>query len=222
MASAEEDAIVLSYHDSLLRQSDVDLLNGPYWLNDQIISFFFEYLSREVHPDNEQSLLFVSPEVTQCLKMVSPAEVELFLGPTNAQKKRFIFFALNDMAQNAAGGSHWSLLVYSRPAASFYHFDSSAPANHHVAEELQEKLKAFLGGSSSVSPALKEVRCLQQSNCYDCGVHVIAQAEFLAKLAAKSEDGQLTEVKLMQRQVVAHKREHILSLIEQLAEQSPP
>ena len=36
------DPIVLSYHDSLLRQSDVALLEGSNWLNDRIIGFFFE------------------------------------------------------------------------------------------------------------------------------------------------------------------------------------
>lgn len=33
---------VLSYHDSLLRQSDVSLLDAPNWLNDKIIAFYFE------------------------------------------------------------------------------------------------------------------------------------------------------------------------------------
>ena len=28
---------VLDYHDVLLYQSDLDLLTGPYWLNDQVL-----------------------------------------------------------------------------------------------------------------------------------------------------------------------------------------
>lgn len=36
------DPIVLSYHDSLLKESDVSLLAGPRWLNDKIIGFYFE------------------------------------------------------------------------------------------------------------------------------------------------------------------------------------
>ena len=39
---AEEDEIVLNFNDSLLRKSDVDLLSGPYWLNDNLIAFAFE------------------------------------------------------------------------------------------------------------------------------------------------------------------------------------
>lgn len=38
---------VCSYHDVLLRASDVDLVKGPHWLNDQITAFYVEYLRRE-------------------------------------------------------------------------------------------------------------------------------------------------------------------------------
>ena len=209
-----DDRIVLSYHDSLLKQSDVDLLTGPHWLNDQIISFFFEYLTRDVYKTNE-SLLFVSPEVTQCLKMVSPEEVEMFLGPVNATEKSIIFFALNDQSQNAAGGSHWSLLVWCKSQGTFYHYDSSTPSNHHVAEEMALKLRGFLGHPNAM---VKGGKCLQQANSYDCGVHLIAQAEFLAKQFTKSQDCNLESPKLIQRQLVTHKREEIVSLIEELAE----
>lgn len=216
--SQAEDRIVLSYHDALLKQSDVALLDGRHWLNDQIISFFFEYMSRDVHQDNE-SLLFVSPEVTQCLKMVSSAEVEMFLGPVNAHEKMVIFFALNDQAQNAAGGSHWSLLLYYKPMATFYHFDSATPSNHHVAESMMDKLKPFLTSPGSVA-ILQEAKCLQQDNSYDCGVHVIAQTEHLAKQIAKTGELHLDTIKLIPRQIITHKREHLLSLIEELAEKN--
>lgn len=33
---ADGDTRVLSYHDVLLRKSDVDILRGPDWLNDQV------------------------------------------------------------------------------------------------------------------------------------------------------------------------------------------
>jgi hypothetical protein len=37
---AGPDARVLSFHDVLLRSSDVDLLKGPDWLNDQVQAVF--------------------------------------------------------------------------------------------------------------------------------------------------------------------------------------
>lgn len=36
------DPVVLSFHDSSLRESDVSLLEGSNWLNDRIIGFYFE------------------------------------------------------------------------------------------------------------------------------------------------------------------------------------
>ena len=37
------DSIVLSYFDSLLRQSDLALIEKPNWLNDKVIAFAFQY-----------------------------------------------------------------------------------------------------------------------------------------------------------------------------------
>ena len=42
------ERIILSYFDSLLRQSDLGLLEKPNWLNDKIIAFAFQYY-QEVH-----------------------------------------------------------------------------------------------------------------------------------------------------------------------------
>jgi len=45
---------ILSYYDVIVRESDLHLLQGPHWLNDVIIDFYFEWLSRtklNQHPD---------------------------------------------------------------------------------------------------------------------------------------------------------------------------
>lgn len=42
----DPNRMVLSYYDTLLRESDVKLLMRPRWLNDQIISFYLEYLEQ--------------------------------------------------------------------------------------------------------------------------------------------------------------------------------
>ena len=36
------DEVVLSFHDSLLRKSDLSLLEDGRWLNDRLIGFVFE------------------------------------------------------------------------------------------------------------------------------------------------------------------------------------
>lgn len=137
-------SVVLSFHDILIHRSDIDLLDGPHWLNDTIISFYFEYLEK-IRFSETNELLFVSPEVTQCIKLVQIEEIKTFLEPLNFSKKKFVFFALNDNdTPDMAGGFHWSLLVYSKPERSFYHLDSSNVTNHNVAWEFASHLIPYL------------------------------------------------------------------------------
>ena len=69
------DSPVLSYHDSLLRQSDVSLLSPPNWLNDQVIGFAFDYFAREEFDTNK--IAFVEPAVTQMIKLCpEPYEIQ--------------------------------------------------------------------------------------------------------------------------------------------------
>ena len=42
-SSDMSDPVILSYFDSLLRQSDIALFEKPHWLNDKIIGFAFQY-----------------------------------------------------------------------------------------------------------------------------------------------------------------------------------
>jgi sentrin-specific protease 8 len=57
------DKIVLSYHDSCLYESDVDILkSNSAWLNDRIISFYFEYLQYDVFQN--EKLLFIGEILT--------------------------------------------------------------------------------------------------------------------------------------------------------------
>ncbi|KAI8006085.1 NEDD8-specific protease 1 [Camellia lanceoleosa] len=52
---------VLTYKDIVLRRTDLDILEGPCYLNDQIIGFYFTYLSS----------LFTSQDVLLSLPSVS-------------------------------------------------------------------------------------------------------------------------------------------------------
>ncbi|GAB0091039.1 sentrin-specific protease 8 [Sergentomyia squamirostris] len=205
-----KDRAVLSFHESLLRESDVDLLRGPHWLNDQIISFYFEYLERVALPD-ANNLLFVSPEVTQCLKIVSSAEADAFLAPLNAQEKKIIFFALNDNENNTAGGSHWSLLVLSRPEDTFYHFDSSGRSNCASSRYFCNHLRVPLACRRA---QLVQEECLQQTNCYDCGLHLICTADKIAHHAWRT--GLVAGAPQISPHEVAGKRKEILAIIREL------
>ncbi|XP_050298223.1 sentrin-specific protease 8-like [Anthonomus grandis grandis] len=204
---------ILSYNESLLRKSDVDLLKGPHWLNDTIISFYFEYLETEFFKGNND-LLFVSPEVTQCIKISPQRELDVFLHPLLEEKHpKFIFFALNDNEQTEySGGSHWSLLAFSRPEKTMFHYDSSRGSNESQALELAEKVLKYFG--LSIEGRFEEVSSLQQNNGYDCGIHVLCNTEQLASYA--SHYGKLRACPKVSADQVQSKRWEILDIIEKL------
>lgn len=69
---SDGDTKLLSFGDVLLRKSDVELLRTPNWLNDQIIAFHFEYLSREKYADMQQVVSFMSGATTFLLLNAGP------------------------------------------------------------------------------------------------------------------------------------------------------
>ncbi|XP_044760560.1 sentrin-specific protease 8-like [Coccinella septempunctata] len=176
--------ITICLGDSLLRKQDIELLRTPSWLNDTVIAFYFEYLETNVFRGNKATLC-VPPQVTQCVKMIPANEISAFLDPLKAHKKNLILFALNDHEFcEAAGGTHWSLLVFSKLDSRIYHFDSCNGLNRNQAIEFGQKLAAYLG--KSFHESVIEASCLQQNNNYDCGVHVLCNAEHIINYAARN------------------------------------
>lgn len=203
---------ILSYHESLLRRSDIELLKGPCWLNDTLISFYFEYLETDYFKKNPL-LLFVPPDVTQCIKITPLEELHVFLAPLGSEKKDFIFFALNNHEQiDSSGGSHWSLLVFSYPERMVYHFDSSVGSNQSQALELGSKLLSYFRLPSYGQ--FSEPTCLQQTNGYDCGIYVLCHAEHVASYALRYR--RIQGCPTLDRQRVLTKRQDILNIIYDL------
>ncbi|KAK9743967.1 Ulp1 protease family, C-terminal catalytic domain [Popillia japonica] len=204
--------VILNYHESLLRGSDMRLLQGPSWLNDTIISFYFEYLEIDKFKKNP-ALLFVPPQVTQCIKITPMQDIGIFLDPLRMESQNFIFFALNDNEQTeCSGGTHWSLLVLSHPEKTVFHFDSSRGANQDQAIELGEKLLNYYDLSSFGS--FSEPRALQQTNGYDCGIHVLCNVENIAHYALRFK--KIEGCPLPDKESVYFKRREILDLIHKL------
>lgn len=220
--ATDPNHIVLNYHNSLLRESDVHLLNGPHWLNDQIISFYLEYLERNVYEKNTE-LLFVSPEVVQCLKFFAREEMKLFLEPLKANEKQFIFLPWNDNDEVKAGGSHWSLLVFSRPESTFFYYDSMNHSGTSL-RSLRPFLVEFAAAVNCPEFDIRQGECIQQTNSYDCGVHVLVNIELLAQRVVKwgtidkSENDVSNDDDPMHitNQHIRQKRKEILNVIHEL------
>ena len=167
--------------DSLLRQSDVSLLDPLSWLNDHVIGFAFEYFANSQFHDCSDLVCFISPEVTQFIKCTgNPAEITMFLEPLNLPNKRVICLAINDNSNHTAGGTHWSLLVYPQDKNGFFHYDSYGSSNSFHAKQVAEKLEAFLGRKGNKLAIVEEKAPAQQSS-YDFGMYMICNTEALCQ-----------------------------------------
>ncbi|KAG0565417.1 hypothetical protein KC19_8G188800 [Ceratodon purpureus] len=187
MAPASGDAKVLNFGDVTLRRSDVERLQHPEELNDQIIEFFFEHLTSKLlenRIDGDQRsprpLLLVGPSQTYWLLHCPPESLHESLSPMALPERQMIIFALNDNPDPtmAEGGCHWSLVVYSRPQNTFEHYDSLGGLNAGVAQRFVNKIKSHLGKGASQAK-LKDRETPQQNNAYDCGIYVMKISQLL-------------------------------------------
>lgn len=205
--------IVLIYRDRILRQSDVDLLRGPHWLNDAIIGFYFEYLSKQYGNANF-NLKFVCSEISQMLKLTDLPEYPIFLDPVDAKNNDFIFFPINDCnSKVSSGGSHWSLMIFSKNEKACFHLDSSHAMNSSVARDFSKKIMDYL--LSGVKGQFFEVDCPQQDNGYDCGLFVLSFSNSISEQVLKLGKVALCNYEKIKKKVET-KRFFLLTLVEGL------
>ncbi|KAI7996146.1 NEDD8-specific protease 1 [Camellia lanceoleosa] len=198
-----------SYNDVVLRRSDLDILSGPYFLNDRIIEFYFSYLP-SCYPSEE--ILLVSPSIAFWIANCPDIEsLKDFIEPLNLSK--------------AEGGNHWSLLVFERNANVFMHHDSYGGLNAGHAKQLYRAIVGYMG-IPDIASACKYVeysKTPQQVNGYDCGLYIAAIAKAIcswyeSKSEQKDEDGLWfsTMNEQVNPPVVAEMRKEILGLVKSL------
>ncbi|EAL67999.1 sentrin-specific protease 8 [Dictyostelium discoideum AX4] len=192
------DPLIVSYNDSAIYQSDINILKSNQWLNDSIISFYLEWL-KDGGEDNKNKIpnqvLLLSPSVVFCCSFVeSEQEIQLmFEQPLSLKTKEVIFFPLtNNRDPNViGGGTHWSLLIFIKSLNKFIYYDSINSFNSSDAIFIISKFK-FLLSSPPPKTNLKEFlinqKTPQQQNGYDCGLYVLSIIEELLKLIIKENE----------------------------------
>ncbi|XP_053721343.1 sentrin-specific protease 8-like [Synchiropus splendidus] len=212
------DPVIVSYENSWLRRSDVSLLEGPHWLNDQIIGFAFDYFASDCFKTLSQMAAFISPEVTQFIKFCDDMwDLCLFLEPLDLASRQWIFLAVNDNCNQEAGGSHWSLLAFVRASGKFIHYDSFYSRNSAHAKHIAKQLEPFLGMEKKLR--FQEKRCPQQCNSYDCGMYVLSIAEILCE-KAKGETRSTRLVRRITPAFISQKREEWCKRIQTLVQRA--
>ncbi|MEE6526432.1 hypothetical protein FKM82_027074 [Ascaphus truei] len=207
------DRVVLSFGDSLLRSSDVSLLDPPRWLNDNVIGFAFEFLAASLSPPLSERVAFLSPEVSQFTKCCRD-EAAAFLEPLALPCKDLILLPVNDNSGPEAGGSHWSLLAYVRRPPGFLHYDSAPGTNAHHARLMARNLSALLEGDGG----FREERAPAQHNGYDCGMYVVCVAEALCEQHLRGCDDLILQS--ITPQYVTRKRAEWKDVIGELSRKS--
>lgn len=189
--------IVLSFHDALIRQSDYNILSSSsIWINDSLIEFWFEYLSKRRFRDFNSS--FISPSVTQFIKLYkNKDELASFIGSLNVRPSSFIFLPINNNSMRSeAGGSHWVLVVFNIQLQIFEYYDSLVSHQKEINEAHNLILKfmsTLLPGSSPLDnkcmliSKFKVMDCLKQEDGNSCGVHLMCNAEVAALKHLKNE-----------------------------------
>lgn len=178
--------------------------------------FFYQYLEYAKYVKHSKRLLFVAPSVAQLLKMSTLDEAETkcraLLHPLEPVEKKLIFFPVNNHTSSSAGGAHWSLLVYLREDDSFFNFDSQKQMNGKATDKIYQILKVGLRCPDAL---MYNVDCAQQSNYYDCGIHVLVNTENICDHYLKT--GNVGDVPLVNQFTIENKRSAILELIRDLA-----
>lgn len=198
-----DDDVLVNYHNSLLRRSDVNLLRNAHWLNDQVIGFWFEYLENSIM---DNSVCLVCPEVSQFIKLGSPSDTPIFVDPLNLSLRSLVLFPVNDsMFLDHPGGSHWSLLVYDGLVKKYYHLDSLSGANLGHAKKIANNLHLPY-------EEVVELKCTQQENSYDCGVFVCSNAENVIRHCLVNK-GMLISLSILDSAFMNKQRSHMLQVV---------
>ncbi|KAL6577265.1 hypothetical protein OROMI_011541 [Orobanche minor] len=178
MEKGNTDDRILSYNDVVLRRSDLHILNGPYFLNDRIIEFYFSHLT-SCYPSGD--ILLVPPSIAFWMKeCMDSASLEDVIEPLRLSEKKLIIFPINDNADvsRAEGGCHWSLLAFARNVNVFVHHDSEGGFNGAHAKKVY---RAVVSYTASRATYIECPRMPRQTNGYDCGLYVTAIARAICE-----------------------------------------
>ena len=209
---------ILSYFDSLIRQEDYDLLFNRRWINDVIIEFCFEYYKREEFKEFEDEFCYLGPSLTQLIKMSDPEVSRSILESMVIQDKKLVLIALNDETSiTKCGGSHWSLLVYYPNINQVEHYDSShGEGNQYHAQDFYNKL--IKATNNQIEDPLIHAECVPQNDSYNCGIHLISNANAILKKVFQNDHRKIIEI--ANETFIKNMRKHIANLIDELSKQS--
>ena len=226
--SDEEEEIILSTKNCEIKQSDINTLSPHTYVNDLIISFYYEII-HDKYPS--QFITLLDPAVSMSIVLDNSDDDNLedlkncIFIPLQLDKKKFIFAPINDnkKIQYTCSGSHWTLNVVDIDNSLIYYLDSTlgdvsnAHTFHNKIEKLFGKKFKFIYGLNLSK---------YQSNSYDCGMFLLGFSEVLMKYIVnnnmkinnnKGLDFIFEGENLVKQSYMATFRKNIINLIYKMA-----
>jgi sentrin-specific protease 1 len=177
--SLGKDAVLVSAFGINITKRDTDRLHDDYWLNDNIINFYFNMVADRSH-DKDSSVRSVFAYSTffyaKLLKSGYSGvkdwnKVDLF-------SHRFVFIPIHMP-------NHWCLVVVDIPNCKISYYDSNGGDNDNCLDTIEQFLKDAHWATKQMDlPKFQKENkndIPRQTNAYDCGVFVCQFADFIAR-----------------------------------------
>ncbi|KAJ9303768.1 hypothetical protein DTO217A2_6780 [Paecilomyces variotii] len=208
------DDAYLSYYDIRLTREDIQTLKND-WLTDNVISFWEEYLEREFLTQYKNSNIVLLRPSMSFMLLQTPDPRTLRDALPNFSRTTHVFLPINDChnANEAEGGTHWSLLLISIVDGIAFHYDSLPPGNRWEAYQVTMKFSALLN---------RPIRFINlddspiQENSSDCGVFVcLSMRHLLLKRLLMANSNEKVSMSLGGKKIDASSgRKEIAKIIE--------
>lgn len=170
-----------------------DEILGEKWITDDTLQSYFDLLNNNLL--KRTNALILNPIISQAVKICE--DYDHFLDEVDIRSKTLLMIPVNNAENpNTEGGSHWSLLVYSRNTQSFYYFDSSNNMNYEHADRIKNKLTKYLGPDrQNKDNSISLCDTPQQLNGRDCAIYSIFIIECIVDSILKDMELPLNIIK---------------------------
>ncbi|KAH3676081.1 hypothetical protein WICMUC_002378 [Wickerhamomyces mucosus] len=195
LKNVTDDTKILQFFDISIYKEDLYNLKDDEWLNDNNISFIFEYLERyqlqRFHDDkliSPTSIILLRPSMVYLLANTpDPAKnLKGVLPPLESANLIFLPINDNDDVEAVGSGSHWSLVIISLLDRKAMIYDTLDKSNNREAADVIKKIIEYLNNDRFNEQffQLEEVeKTPQQLNGSDCGILISQITGFLLSRA---------------------------------------
>jgi sentrin-specific protease 8 len=187
---------LFSYNDITIYQVDYDSMQPGYWLTDNCISLWIEWIKEH---ENVSNIAIIDPAQSFALLYLPSQDLvgggnplqNIYYKASLPSCQYIAIFVNNSSNPDQSGsGSHWSLLVINKTNQTSIHYDSCSGFNTQVAKEYHNAIIHLIQTSTTTTVAtttttvatttttkfkfIDESNLEKQPNAWDCGCFAIS------------------------------------------------